>query len=436
MRRIAPDRNTEINFGRFLRNSRVTINGIKAAYMDNHGQLNKICAHRHILLVEDTSELSFGLEPHKTGLSKVGNGKEAGFYLHPVIVLDASDGGCLGLGETEIYQRTTYEQGDPMNDAKYRSKELQKKPFCDKESYRWYSAIAKTLKRTPDAVRHTVLADRESDIYEAMCGFIDLKCDFVLRAQYLDRTLNYDRSGHSVAKELAQWSSKGSYSFDLPPTDKRSAHTAVLEIKFGVVLLARPHAGVVKHLPKTIKVSVVEVKERSESVVNNEQPIHWVLLTSHTINSIEEALQIIRFYRWRWVIEQVFRTLKSQGLDMEKSEVTTYEGLANLALMALIAAVQIMQLVQARDGNTSQPIQSVFTEPEIEVLKKLNPTLEGRNDKLKNPHSPQTLAFAAWVIARLAGWSGYKSQRPAGPITMKLGFTRFKAIAQGFYLRI
>jgi hypothetical protein len=404
--------------------------------MNRDGQLNKVCSNRHILLVEDTSELSFGLEPNKTGLSKVGNGKEEGFYLHPVLALDAADGGCLGLGETEVFKRTTYALDDPMSDAKYRSKELQKRPFNTKESYRWYSAIETTLKWTPDALSHTVVGDRESDIYEAMCGFTDLKCHFALRASYLDRTLNYHKSGHSLEKELSQWASKGSYSLELPPTDKRSAHTAVLDIKFGVALLARPHAGVVKHLPETLKVSVVEVKERFESVVNNEQPIHWVILTSHSIDSIEEALQIIRFYRWRWVIEQVFRTLKSDGLDMEQSEVTSYEGLTNLALMALIAAVQIMQLVQARDGNTSQTIQSVFTEPEIEVLKQLNPTLEGRTDKLKNPHPPQSLAFAAWVIARLAGWSGYKSQRPAGPITMKLGFNRFKAIAQGFYLRV
>jgi hypothetical protein len=189
-------------------------------------------------------------------------------------------------------------------------------------------------------------------------------------------------------------------------------------------------------LPETLTVHVVEVKERPDSVVNNEKPVHWVLLTSHSIDSVEKAMQIIRYYRWRWVIEQTFRTLKSQGLAIEESEVTTFEGLANLAFMALIAAVQIMQLVQAREGKTAQPIESVFSHAEIEVLKVINPTLEGKTEKLKNPHPPESLAFAAWVIARLAGWSGYTKQRPPGPITMKIGLIRFKNIAQGFILRI
>jgi hypothetical protein len=436
LRQIAPNRKQEVNFGRFLRNPKVDVCALKSVLMDKDEQLNVVCANRHILLVQDTSELSFGLAAAKTGLGKVGNGNECGFFLHPVVALDASDGGCLGLGEVEVYKRTTYEASDPMSDSKYRAKALQKRAFETKESYRWYSSIAAAVKRTPDAARQTVVADRESDIYEALCGFHRLGCDFAIRARHLGRTLNADRSGHLLDKELSEWASEGSYCLALPATDKRSAHTAQLDIKFGAVVLARPHVGLVQDLPKTLPIYVVEVKERPETVVNDEAPIHWVILTSHAVDSVETALQIIRFYRWRWVIEQLFRTLKAEGLNIEQSEVTTYDGLANLAVLALLTAVQIMQLVQARDGTTQQPIESVFTPSEIAVLIKINPTLEGKTDKLKNPYPPQSLAFAAWIIARLAGWSGYKSQRPAGPITMHLGFSRFKAIVEGFYLRI
>jgi hypothetical protein len=448
LRRIAPSRTKEVVFGRFLQNVRVTILTLKSAFMNSDTELDHLCAHRHILFVEDTSELSFGLNPTQTGLGQVGNGKESGFFLHPVITLDAADGGCLGLGEVEVYKRPIPTpppaNQDPDLDAKEVAKEVakarhrerQKQVFNEKESYRWYSAIESAFKRTPSAEKRTVVADRESDIYDAMCGFTDLGCDFVLRAQYLNRSLNTTKSGHSLENELNKWAIKGFYDLDLPATDKRSAHKATLDIKFGVALLARPHTGVVKHLPKNLAVHVIEVKERLESVVNNEKPVHWVLLTSHSIDSVEKAMQIIRFYRWRWVIEQTFRTLKSQGLAIEESEVTTFEGLANLAFMALIAAVQIMQLVQAREGKTAQPIESVFSLPEIEVLKVINPTLEGKTEKLKNPHPPESLAFAAWVIARLAGWSGYIKQRPPGPITMKIGLIRFKNIAEGFFLRI
>jgi len=45
----------------------------------------------------------------------------------------------------------------------------------------------------------------------------------------------------------------------------------------------------------------------------------------------------------------------------------------------------------------------------------LNSTLEGKTDKLKNPH--QEASFA-WTIARLGGWSGYQRYRPADPKTI------------------
>jgi hypothetical protein len=62
----------------------------------------------------------------------------------------------------------------------------------------------------------------------------------------------------------------------------------------------------------------------------------------------------------------------------------------------------------------------------------MNRQLEGKTDKLKNPHSKECLAFAAWVIARLAGWSGYTSQRPPGPIDFLIGLQRFNERFQGF----
>ena len=143
---------------------------------------------------------------------------------------------------------------------------------------------------------------------------------------------------------------------------------------------------------------------------------------------------LIQWYRWRWVIEQVFRTLKSKGLNIEKSEVESYEALINLSTLALLAAVQVLQLVQARDGQTAQELKSVFSDQEIECLTKLNQNLEGNTEKSKNPHPVTSLAFACWVLARLGGWKGYKKSRPPGPITMLKGLIRFYDILEGYYL--
>ncbi|PHN00527.1 transposase, partial [Flavilitoribacter nigricans] len=152
------------------------------------------------------------------------------------------------------------------------------------------------------------------------------------------------------------------------------------------------------------------------------------------VQNTEQALQIVQWYLWRWTIEQLFRTLKSKGLNMEKAEVESFHGLVNLATMALIAAVQVMQLVQARDGQTLQRIGDAFFEPEIQCLTALNTKVEGKTQKQKNPHPPNTLSFAAWIIARLGGWSGYQKDKPPGPITFIRGLNRFYNILEGYYL--
>ena len=92
-----------------------------------------------------------------------------------------------------------------------------------------------------------------------------------------------------------------------------------------------------------------------------------------------------------------------------------------------------MQMVLARDGS-SQPATAVFEQDEIPVLAALQPTLEGKTEKQKNPHPKTSLAWAAWIIARLGGWNGYKSEAPPGPITFLNGLRRFATLADGWRL--
>lgn len=131
-----------------------------------------------------------------------------------------------------------------------------------------------------------------------------------------------------------------------------------------------------------------------------------------------------------WLVEQLFRTLKRQGLDIESSLVEGCEDLMKMACLATAAAVRVMQLVQAREGR---PAADVFGAPEIEVLKQLGPTLEGKTEKQKNPHPALSLAWAAWIIARL-GWKGYAKERKPGPITMSRGLQTFTSLCLGWRL--
>jgi hypothetical protein len=104
----------------------------------------------------------------------------------------------------------------------------------------------------------------------------------------------------------------------------------------------------------------------------------------------------------------------------------------NLAGLATIAAVRVMQLVKAREGGSGQTIEDCFEPEDKPLLEALSKRLEGMTARQKNPHLPDDLAFASWVIARLGGWTGYYGK--PDPEVMSHGLDRFHAIKLGAQL--
>jgi hypothetical protein len=52
-------------------------------------KLRPIVKNRHVLAIQDTSELNYQKYAGRvTGLGTVGNGKDVGFFIHPMLVLD------------------------------------------------------------------------------------------------------------------------------------------------------------------------------------------------------------------------------------------------------------------------------------------------------------------------------------------------------------
>ncbi len=221
----------------------------------------------------------------------------------------------------------------------------------------------------------------------------------------------------------------GEAEIDLVARAGRPARRAKLTARFGRVTLKRPKDTREAGLPKTVPVSLVEVIEQNPP--SAAKPILWRLLTTHEVTDAAMAWRVIGWYRARWIIEQLFRTLKQQGLQVEDSQLETAEGLLKLTAIAARAACTTLQLVQARDGRSGEAAKITFTPAEVQTLEALLPRLEGKTAAQKNPYPPRSLAWAAWIIAKLGGWDGYNSSKPPGPITFRNGLEYFNAIAYG-----
>ncbi len=415
LRRLASgSRRDIIGFGRFMANRRVTL----AALIEGWGTAaSHACAGRHVLAIQDTSEVNFSTtKQHRRGLGEIGKGNGHGLLLHAMLGVDAETGGIVGLVAGRIWTR------EGRVEIPHAERFVE-----DKESERWLSTAEAAKPVLAAAAMVTEVSDRESDIYAKWARVPEADFHILTRAWH-DRPI---KGGGKLS--TATLAPAGEMLVELRARPGRPARTARLVAGFAQVEVIRPKNTIENGLPKTVAVSLVEVAEIDAPP--GVEPILWRLLTTHRVTDAAMAWRVVGWYRQRWIIEQFFRTLKQQGLKLEDSQLESADRLLKLTAIAARAACTIMQLVQARDGKSGQDARIAFTSDEIETLRALVPTLEGKTALQKNPHPPQSLAWAAWAIAKLGGWDGYPKSKPPGPITFRHGLEYFKALAHGRRIR-
>jgi hypothetical protein len=413
---LAVDRNQELAFGRFLDHSGVSSEEMLTTTSRFTGQR---AAGRHVLAIQDTTEFNFPEHAaSKRGFGRSGNDRDPGLFLHPTIAVDAASGGMIGLVGAQILNRT----GEKADASTPRAIE-------DKESYRWLLATEEASDVLADAACITMVGDRESDIYE-LFATRPANVHLLTRAAQ-DRCLADARRLFSV---VDAWPEQHREKIILPALPGRREREATLALRFGQVSLRRPTTADTK-LAASVDLYVVDVVE--VDAPPGVEKVHWRLLTTHVVTTIDQAKEIVRWYRLRWTIEQVFRTLKSAAMQTDESQVTEAHRFIKLAVIALIAAVRIIQIVIGRDGKTGQAMADAMDPVNEPALTALNNKLEGRTEKLKNPHKQGSLAWFSWIVARLGGWSGYTSRgyKPPGPKTIARGLARLDGFIEGWMLR-
>lgn len=413
VRKLGGTRAGEMAVHRFLSSPYVSVSSIMQTLA---ARTAAAASGRRIVAIQDSSEINFkDRAAGRRGFGPAGNGRDLGFFLHPVVAVDADSEAVLGLVGAHIWTR------DGTKAAPRRGRAL-----ADKESRRWLDGCATAASALAEAASVTMVADRESDIFELFAQR-PKGLELIVRAAQ-DRRL---ADGGSLFAALDEAVVLACHPVRVEPSRPGGrARTAIVELKAGRVRLARPgnrprRAG----LPDHVEVTLVEAREVGAPDPNT--ALCWRLLTTHSAATAGEAAAVVGCYRLRWRIEQVFRALKSDGLRLDDSQLAEAGRLFNLAAMALAAAVRTIQLVDARDGSP-RPASDVLDPEFMNGLERLSQSLEGNTARQKNPHPKGSLAFVAWVTARLGGWNCY--YKPPGPKTMREGWNQLAATLAGFLL--
>lgn len=410
LRRAAAGRRSEVvRYGRFLASEKVTLDALLAGWGE---QTALAAAGRHVLAIQDTSEINFKTTAERRrGLGEIAKGVGRGLLLHAMLALDAQSAACLGLVAGHIWTR----QG------RVTTPHAQRRPQ-EKESWRWISTAERAKAVLSAAAMVTVIDDREGDIYAKWASVATQDVHLLTRSMH-DRVLSDGRSMYETAAGLPI---ADIATIDLMARANRPARQAKLALRYGRVRLQKPQGAGLHNLPQAVELSLIEVVEPDPPP--DVEALHWYLLTTHAVSDPAAAWRIVHWYKQRWTIEQLFRILKTQGLQLEDSRLETADRLLKLTAIAAKAAAITLQLVQARDGRSAEPASIAFDDGEIHLLDVLGRQYEGRTKLQSNPHPARSLAWAAWIIARLGGWDGYPRTKP-GPITMRHGLQYFMGVA-------
>ena len=326
---LGGNRAGEMRITRFLHNPKVTVGEMLCTASA------RTCAQvagRHVLAIQDTSALRV-------------DEKGLGLSFHPLLAVDANEGTILGLVDNFFLTRKGGERAA-----------RKERDFEEKDSRRWLrGAESAAVLVDAGAACVSVVEDREGDIYESF-AFKPANVEKLVRAAQ-DRRL---ADGSSLFAKADAWDEAGQMVVDLPATPGRKARQARLSVRFGKIEIMRPanRKASQRELPKSLTVTLVIGREIDPPT--GEELALWFLLTTHQVNDIADARRIIGFYRLRWTIEQLFRTMKTKGFAIEALRQEQDGPLEKLVTAILIAAIKVMQLVAERDGKAHRPLTDLL----------------------------------------------------------------------------
>jgi hypothetical protein len=370
-----------------------------------------------MLNVRDTSEINLSHLIAMTGLGPIGNPKNRGLFMHPGLVVD-TDGVPVGLLGLQTWTRPVEEHG--------KVETRRGRAFEEKESLRWWTDIERAEKKVqrPGLLLH--VGDRESDIY-ALFERCHAAGHRLLARAAQDRRVDGE---HRLLWDHMEALAECAEHRDVEVAPRRAtkdkpaqpARTATVAIRFGPVTLCAPHQGQGSVPAWSILVREVDPPEGVE-------PLEWLLLTLDPITTEQDAWTRVTWYRFRWVIEEFFKVLKSQ-CRIEERQFETLETFEVSLGMSILTAVKLLELTKRARIDPELPASTVLSTDEERLLVEHAETYRDRTP------APLRLGEAVMLIAMLGGYKARSCDGPPGWSTLGKGYQHLCAMVDGYQLAL
>jgi hypothetical protein len=400
-----------------MENGAVDYMGLVAAHADKTCERIRAFGDARVLAIHDSSTFVFSGEAHRAELGWVTSTKQ-GFHGHFSLAVSTDESRCpLGVLALSIHNPPHPSTKDPKR-RKRSGKECSENPDRDT---RWIDGVEQVHARLRGTAIPIHVADRGADGYELISLMVAHGRHFVVRANF-DRRVTTAADGfvettklRTVAERAVPVTAREVQLSRRPPSPlpdankrhpPRSGRQAKLEIAAGSVRISRT-----KHLsaelPKAIDVNFVHVRELAAPA--GTEPVDWLLLTTEPVETDEDVLRVVDYYRARWTIEEYFKAIKT-GCNYERRQLESAHALLVALAICIPIAWQLLALRHQSRYRPNRPASQVLDSVRLSVLIAIS--------RIPISASP-TVEEVCYAIAALGGH--IKRNGPPGWQTLREG---------------
>lgn len=414
---------------RFFNNDKVTFEKVLAPHRTQ--TLRRIAEQPVVLLVQDTTELDLTRPQQQvTGTGHLDGSSRRGALLHPLFAF-TPDGTPLGT-----CWATTWTREEPSSETR-REKQKRRRitPVAEKESQRWIDGLrqARAVADEVPEVTCVCIADSEADIYELFCepqG--EQPVQWLIRAGQ-DRSVQPEADDEPatrwraaveaqpalLAKEITvrgrQSLIAGETRARRQPRENRRAQVEVRATTVTLNGVRRPGGK----LP-AVTANVVQVREVEPPA--DDVPVEWLLVTTLPIKTAEDVRRIVEYYATRFMIEVLFRVLKS-GCRVEERRFEHLDRLLPCVALYLIVAWRTLLVCRLGRSHPELNCEAVFEPSEWKAVWMVT-------KRTRPPRQPPKLQEFVPLVAQLGGYLNTPGRSdPPGPQTVWLGLQRMYDLA-------
>lgn len=423
MPRVFPNRNELRAAYDFLHNAEISADDLLTSR--HQACASRIDGHNLVLVAGDGSSWAFtdNLRNASTGPIGTHRAGARGLKVHSLYALQA-DGTPVGILSEHVWARA--EQSNSL-DASLR-------PLQDKESFWWTELqrqaeqVVETTCKKPPILWY--LFDREADQTSVL-----LRATSAANKNFT--TVRADDDRNLAACTVVGPEHKEAKLHDALSTAERvlvaeqtvrcqgRRRTARVQVFMTHVTL-RLRERYTKRRLGDVSVGVVMVREINPPA--GEEALFWLLYTTHPLRSAQDALLVVQTYALRWRIERHHFTTKTGALNIETSQLRSFDARRKLLVMVTSASARLQHVLHRARTEPDISALDEFTESEVTAVRLL---LVGRKMSVSfKTAQSATLMQVVESIARLGGYQGVKhTHGPPGIQTFTRGFEQIEAVS-------